>query len=66
MKKKKKLITKTETPCITIINKNVFFSKVENRKVKQFLSGNGTSRRRQDIRKGCRSVNIEEILCVQV
>jgi hypothetical protein len=29
----------SETPCITYTNKKVFFSQMENKKVKQFLSG---------------------------
>jgi hypothetical protein len=33
------------------MNKNVFFSKTENRKVKQVLSGIGTSRKGEDIGK---------------
>jgi hypothetical protein len=34
--------------------------------VEQVLTGGGTSRRREKVRKGCRRVNMVEILCTQV
>jgi hypothetical protein len=39
---------------------------MEERKVKQDLSGVGTSRRGEDIRKGYRRVNMVGILCTHV
>jgi hypothetical protein len=39
------------------------FSKTEDRKVKQVLSGVDTSGRGEDISKGCRRVNMVKILC---
>jgi hypothetical protein len=38
--------------------KKCLFSKMKNRKVKQVLSGVGSRGRREDIKKGCRRVNI--------
>jgi hypothetical protein len=40
-----------------------FFSKMEDRKVKQVLSGVDTRGRGENIRKVCRRVNMVEILC---
>jgi hypothetical protein len=42
------------------------FSKKENRKVKQVLSGVGISGRGEVVGKGCRRVNIVEIVCTHV
>jgi hypothetical protein len=45
-----------ETPCIAILNKQMcgfyFFAETKNKKVKQDLSGDGTSGRGADVRKG--------------
>jgi hypothetical protein len=56
-----------ETPVIAILNtQKCICSKTKNRKVKQDLSGVGTSRRGEDIRKGYRRVNMVGILCTHV
>jgi hypothetical protein len=39
---------------------------MEDRKVKQVLSGVGITGRGEDIRKGCRRLNMVEILCTHV
>jgi hypothetical protein len=39
--------------CGCLKQTKIFFSKTEDRKVKQVLSGFGTSGRGEDIRKGC-------------
>jgi hypothetical protein len=52
-----------EIPCIAVLNKQnhlFFFSKTEDRKVKQFYLGVDTSGRGEDIREGCRRVNVVE------
>jgi hypothetical protein len=41
-------------------NKNVCFPKTENRKVKQVLSGGWHQWEGEDVRKGCRRVNMVE------
>jgi hypothetical protein len=47
-----------------ILNKQkCLFSKTEDRRVKRSCLGVGTSGRGQDIRKGCRRMNMVEILC---
>jgi hypothetical protein len=43
-----------------------FFSKMEDRKVKQFLSGDWYQWEGKDIRKGYKRVNMMEILCTCV
>jgi hypothetical protein len=46
---------------IIILNKQKYlFSKTENRKVKQILSGGWHQQKGEDIRKGCRRVNMVE------
>jgi hypothetical protein len=42
------------------------FSKTESRKVKQVLSGVGTSERQEDIRKGYSTVNMINIMYICV
>jgi hypothetical protein len=47
--------------------KCLFSSKTESRKVKQALSGGLVAvGSREDIRKGCRRVNVVKILCTHV
>jgi hypothetical protein len=56
-----------QTPHLAILNKQkCLFSKTEKRKVKQVMSGVDTSGWGEDIRKGCKWVNTEEILCTYV
>jgi hypothetical protein len=60
-----------ETPCTAISNKQkcfVLFCFQKQRIGRQNRSclGAGTSGRRKDIRKGCRRVNMVEILCTHV
>jgi hypothetical protein len=48
-----------ERPCTAILNKQKrLFSKMENRNMKQLLSGVGSSGRREDGRKGFRRMNV--------
>jgi hypothetical protein len=43
------------------------FTKAENRRAEQFLSGGvGSSGRREDVWKRCRRVNMLQILCIHV
>jgi hypothetical protein len=59
-----------ETPCRAIVNKNVWFcfvfSKIENRKIKQILSGGWYQCKRIGCKERCRRVNAVEILCTHV
>jgi hypothetical protein len=56
-----------EILCIAVLNKQkCLYSKMEDKKVQQELSGVGTSGRREDMRKGCRRVNVVEIFCANV
>jgi hypothetical protein len=48
------------------MNKDVFFSKMEARKVKQVLSGGWYQWAGEDVRKGHRRVNVVEIFCTPV
>jgi hypothetical protein len=55
-----------EILCTGILNEQKYlFSKTEDRKVKQVLSGGWYTWRGKDIRKGCRRANMAEILCTQ-
>jgi hypothetical protein len=52
-----------ETMCTAVLNKNVFFSQMESRRVKQILWAGGWYQwEGKDIRKGYRRVNVLEIL----
>jgi hypothetical protein len=56
-----------ETPCVAIsTNKKwlFFFTKAENRKAKQVLPGWWCQLEWDDIRKGCKRVNMVKILCL--
>jgi hypothetical protein len=55
-----------EILCIDVLNKQkCLFSKVEDRNVNQVLSGGGFQWEGEDIRKGCRRVNMVEMLCTR-
>jgi hypothetical protein len=59
-----------KAPCVAILNKqkcHFFKKKSENKKVKQLLSGeDGTSRREEEVGKGYGMVNIAQILYTHV
>jgi hypothetical protein len=60
-----------KTPCIAILNKQkchcFSFTKLENRRMEQILSGGvDTSGRGEKVGKGCGRVNIVQILCTHV
>jgi hypothetical protein len=53
--------------CVAILNKQIcLFAKTEDRKEKQVLSGSWHQCEGEDIRKGCRRVNVMKILCTHV
>jgi hypothetical protein len=61
-----------EIPCVTILNKQnchfffLSFAKLENRRVEQALPGEvDTSGRVEEVGKGCKKMNILQILCTQ-
>jgi ferredoxin-like protein FixX len=53
-----------ETPCIDILNKQkCLSSKMKDRQIKQVLPSDCNQWRVDNMRKGCRRVNMVEILC---
>jgi hypothetical protein len=61
-----------ETPCVAILNKqkynffSFFFYKIREQEGKTGWKGVGTSRRREVVGKGCRRVNMVQILGTRV
>jgi hypothetical protein len=56
-----------ETPCKAILNKQKYlFSKIVNRTVKQVLCRGWYQWEGKDVRKGCRRLNMVEILCTHI
>jgi hypothetical protein len=57
-----------ETPCIAMLNKQkcLFFQKWRTGRFNRSCLGIGTCGTEEDIRKGCRRVNVVEILCTHL